>query len=191
MSDKNENDVFHEALALRREIDPPRELWTGIEARIQVKKRRLVLARRSVTGASMLLAAAAIVLSIRSARQPHADDRARAAVVGESLHTLPTPSSPEPTATLEADEVVIPEEASYRDALSALAVTFAEEEKSLSPDDLARVGASLHAIDAAIVGTHAALAEHPEDGDLRAELDAEYEQKIDAMNDVLDWTTRS
>jgi hypothetical protein len=53
------------------------------------------------------------------------------------------------------------------------------------------VGASIDAIDAAILVTRASLAEHPEDGDLRGELDAEYEEEIDAMNDVLDWTTRS
>jgi hypothetical protein len=186
VSEKNESDMVHEAIALPREIEPPRDLWGGIEARVQAKRRRHILARRSVTGASMLLAAAAVILSIRSASQPRVGGREHGPLASSAV-----PLAPRPTQTLEPAEVVVPEEASYRDALSALQASFAEREKSLPRPDMDRVGASIGAIDAAILVTRASLAEHPEDADLRGELDAEYEEEIDAMNDVLDWTTRS
>lgn len=186
-------DPVRDALALPREIEAPRGLWTGIEARIAVKERRRVFARRSVSGASLLLAAAAVILSVRAARKPHEGDPSIGPVATESQHsqhvTAPhaAPSATEdPTAAL-----LVPEEASYRAALAALTPTFEARKASLPEKDLAQVGASLHALDAAIGATRAALAENPEDADLRGELDAEYEQKIDAMNDVLEWTTRS
>ncbi len=86
---------------------------------------------------------------------------------------------------------IVPEEASYASAVAALAPTFAEQDAVAPEKDAAAIGASLHAIDAAILATRGSLAQHPEDADLREALDAEYEQKIDTMNDVLEWTTRS
>jgi hypothetical protein len=183
-------DPARDALALPREIEAPRGLWTGIEARIAAKERRRVQARRSISGASLLLAAAAVILSVRAARKPREGDPSVAPVASESHRIAPPHAAPsaveDPTAAL-----LVPEEASYRAALAALAPTFEARKASLPEKDLAQVGASLHALDAAIGTTRAALAEHPEDADLRGELDAEYEQKIDAMNDVLEWTTRS
>ena len=187
---ENETDPARDALALPREIEPPRGLWTGIEARIETKRRREVVVRRSVTASSMLLAAAAVVLSIRSAKQPPADEGARAPITSESFRATPPRAAPSATEDPVA-VLLVPEEASYLAALTALAPKFEEQEKSLPEKDLAAVGASLRAIDAAIGVTRASLEDHPEDADLRGELDAEYEQKIDAMNDVLEWTTRS
>lgn len=187
-TEQHEADPARDALALPREIAAPRELWTGIETRIVAQRRRGLVLRRGVTGASMLLAAAAVVLSVRAARQPRADARPPAPITSESLR-----ASPPPTATVDdpAAPVLVPEEGSYLAALAALAPTFEERKKSLPEKDLAAVGASLHAIDAAIGLTRASLVEQPEDADLRRELDTEYEQKIDAINDVLEWTTRS
>jgi hypothetical protein len=186
----NETDPAQGALALPREIEAPRGLWTGIETRIAAKQRQRVAMRRTVTGASMILAAAAVVLAVRFARGPHPDETpwARAPIASESIRTAPLAAATarDPEATL-----VVPEEASYRAALAALAPTFEERKTSLPEKDLAKVSASLHTLDAAIGMTRTSLIEHPEDADLRAELDAEYEQKIDAMNDVLEWTTRS
>jgi len=184
--DTNERDLSQDALALPRELEAPRDLWAGIEARIEAKRRRGVVVRRSFAGASMLLAAAVVILSIRSLKQPLGDSRTPTPSASESLHA---PAPPAPEEAFAA--AVVPEETSYRTALSTLTPTFDERKKSLPEKDLAAVGKSLRAIDAAIQVTRASLLEHPEDTDLRSELDAEYEQKIDAMNDVLEWTTRS
>jgi hypothetical protein len=182
--DLDEKTLAREALALPREFPPPRDLWTGIEARIAAKRRREIVLGRSVAGGSMLLAAAAMVLFVRTARSPWTEDQTPAPIASESLGAQPRASDPPPTA-------IVPEEASFRSALEALTPTFEQGERSLPEKDLAAVNASLHAIDAAILVTRTSLAGRPEDPDLRGELDAEYEQKIDTMNDVLEWTTRS
>jgi hypothetical protein len=182
----SDEDLAREALALPRELEAPRDLWVGVRARIEAKQRRTLVMRRTMAGASMLLAAAAVVLSIRAAHQPRVDDRA-ASVASESPRTAPKPSAAENP----EDAVVVPEEATYRAALAALAPSFAERMKLLPEKDVARLGASIQTLNAAIHVTRTSLAEHPEDGDLRGELDSEYEQEIDAMNDVLEWTTRS
>jgi hypothetical protein len=184
---ENETDPARDALALPREIAPPQGLWTGVEARIKAKRRRALVFRRGVTASSMLLAAAAVILSIRSAKQPGPGP---APITSESLRVAPPRAVPT-TIDDPAAVLLVPEEASYLAALAALAPKLEEQEKSLPEKDVAAVGASIHAIDAAIVVTRASLEDHPEDADLRGELDAEYEQKIDAINDVLEWTTRS
>jgi hypothetical protein len=207
MRDKDANlaeaDPAQGALALPREIEPPPGLWAGIEARVAAKQRQRVALRRTFTGASMLLAAAAVLLAVRFGpvrlgKGPHPDDApTRAPIASTSLPIEAAhqgspiaPAAPDSTGDPTA-ALVVPEEASYRAALATLAPAFDARKTSLPEKDLAKVSASLHALDAAIGVTRASLLEHPDDADLRAELDAEYEQKIDAMNDVLEWTTRS
>jgi hypothetical protein len=188
--DENDDKLSQEVLALPRELEPPRNLWVGIEARIEAKRRRTLVVRRSVTGASMLLAAAAVLLSIRFAGRPATDprqaNRSAPLIASEAPVVAPPQVTHEPPPAM-----LVPEEASYRTALAALESTLHDRQKELPEKDAAKVGASLHAIDVAISTTRSSLAQHPDDTDLRAELDAEYEQKIDAMNDVLEWTTRS
>lgn len=185
MSD--DDDKLARALAeLPREAPPPRDLWMGIAARVEVKHRRATWVRRSMTGASMLLAAAAIVLSIRAARQPRKVDPPIAKDDSIVVHTPPEPA-PQP----EPPEVLAPEELNYRTALSVLSPAFESRKKELPEASARAVDQSLAAIDAAIQVTRASLEADPDDPDLRVELDAEYQQKIDTMNDVLEWTTRS
>jgi hypothetical protein len=176
-------DLTREALALPRELDAPPELWAGVEARIARKARHAVLLRRGVTGASVILAAAVVVLAIRPAKQPRPENVTPAPMQSEAVLSPPPPSEPA--------LLVFPEETTYRAALSALTPAFEARKKSLPEKDAAAVSASLRAIDTAIHVTRGSLLESPDDADLRGELDAEYEQEIDTMNDVLAWTTRS
>ncbi len=185
-----DEDLLRNALALPRELDPPRGIWSAVEARVETKRRRSALVRRGVTAGSMLLAAAAVMLSIRAAKRPAVASRGGPTAASESVRPATAPEAVQPLiAPDEPMAVVVPEEASYREARFALYVTFAERAMTLPEKDRGKVGASLEAIDAAIQLTRTSLLEHPDDADLRAELDAEYEQKIDAMNDVLEWTT--
>jgi hypothetical protein len=179
----DDRDLERALAALPRELEPPRDLWHGVGARIESTRRRTVVARRAVTGASMLLAAAGVLLLVKAALHPHGVDPAH-------------PRATEPVEIVAVPEIhgpatLAPEEASYHAALAALAPTFEERKKDLPTEDVLHIDASLRTLDAAIEVTRGALADHPDDPDLRSELDAEYEQKIDTMNDVLDWTTRS
>ncbi len=184
-----QDELTRSARALPREIEPPRDLWKGVEARIDAKRQRSFVVRRSAqigAGAAVLLAAAAVILSVRWTKEPQVDHRSPSPTASEAPRV-----SPAPTASEDPMTALAPEESTYRAALAALAPTFGDRRKTLPEKDMARVEASLQAIDTAIRVTRASLVAHPDDADLRGELDAEYEQKIDTMNDVLDWTTRS
>ena len=76
--DTGERDIVRQALELPRELEAPREMWAGIEARIEIKERRARLVRRGIAGASMLLAAAAVILAVRAVKPPRVDDRTAA-----------------------------------------------------------------------------------------------------------------
>ncbi len=179
--------------ALPEELDAPRDLWAGpggIGARlaqIEVKRRRAVNVRRAAAGASLLLAAAGVALVVRwQSIQPQAG-----IVTPHGVRDVATARAPSAPSAPEKDVDLVPEEASYLAAATALEATLNARRAELPEKDAAAVAASLRALDTAIATTRASLADHPEDVDLRAELDSEYEQKIDAMNDVLQWTTRS
>ncbi|HEY2518327.1 MAG TPA: hypothetical protein VGI39_45975 [Polyangiaceae bacterium] len=182
-----DDDKLARALAeLPRDVEPRRDLWAGIAPRASAAHKRATWVRRSMTGASMLLAAAAIVLSIRTARQPR---KVSPSITKDDPVVLQTP--PEPAPQPEPPEALAPEELNYRTALAVLAPAFETRKKQLPEASARAVEQSLATIDAAIQITRASLEDHPEDPDLRVELDAEYQQKIDTMNDVLDWTTGS
>jgi hypothetical protein len=183
-----DDELARKVLTLPREIGAPRELWSGIGARIEAKRRRVVVLRRTMTAGAMFLAAAAVLIAIRSPEGPVTMGPTPPPATSQTVAVAPTPPA---TSEPGSAETLFPEEAAYVAALSALETTLHDRENDLPPKDAARVEGSLRAIDVAIQTTRASLADHPGDADLRAELDAEYEQKIDAMNDVLEWTTRS
>jgi hypothetical protein len=183
---KSDNDLEQLARELPSSIEAPRDLWAGIEGRIQAKRGSTRVARIGIAGASALLAAACVLLSVRAANHPPVADRT------PPITSEPTPVVAPPRASDEPrQDEIAPEEATYLAAVSALEATLVERQKGLPAEDAAHISASLRAIDTAIAVTRGSLLENPDDADLRAELDAEYEQKIDTMNDVLEWTTRS
>jgi hypothetical protein len=177
------------------DAQPPRDLWAGpagIGARIEAKTRRVAVLRRGVGAVSVMLAAAAVALFVRTgAHDEHAQSVPR---ITRDTPVAPAPTAREPDHTPDLTPTLVPlvpEEGSYVAAASALELTLQDRETELPQKELASVRASLQALDAAIATTRTSLTDHPDDADLRAELDAEYEQKIDTMNDVLEWTTRS
>jgi hypothetical protein len=180
------DDALARALgALPRSVEPSRDLWAGVATRVDASRRRVVRMQRALTGAAVLLAAASVALAVRVAPHPPADRdeaRAPAAVSGAEAHQA-SDTTP--------GEVVVPEEATYQAAVAALTPSFDERLRALSPADASAIETSVHAIEAAIAATRESLEQTPDDADLRAELDDEYEQEIHTMNDVLDWTTRS
>jgi hypothetical protein len=194
MSGTDDRDHDHELSAkidaLPREIEPGRDLWQGVASRIDAQ-RSVTTSRRRTYGVAALAfaatfaAAAAYVMAVRAPRGQGDVEYAPVAQVGS---VAPAPSSSAPSAP---PKVLVPEEEHYRAALAALVPTFEARRRQLPDDGAKRIDASLRAIEAAKTTTRAALAAHPDDPDLRAELDAEYEQEIQTMNDVLDWTTRS
>ncbi len=185
--EKDERDLAQHTGALPRAIEPARDLWTGVAARIEAKRKRAIVVRRTMTAATALLAAAAVLLVIRTARRP--------AVTHE---VTPAPIASERASSTRVRKsldlrgaAVVPEEESYDAALAALATTVDERLLALPERDADAITRSLDVINTGIDATRDALERDPSDADLRAELDDEYEQEIQTMNDVLEWTTRS
>jgi hypothetical protein len=195
---EREQDNLARALGELRDVEPPRDLWagpTGIGARLEAKRRRTSAVRRGTSAVTVILAAAAVALFARmSAHTGVEGNQAQVTKITRDMPVAPAPTAREPDHTPDltpALVALVPEEESYMAAASALDVTFQDRKTELPEKELASVTASLQALDTAIATTRTSLADHPDDADLRAELDAEYEQKIDTMNDVLEWTTRS
>ncbi len=188
-NDRNERDPeLARALgALPRAVEPSRDLWPGVAARVVAEQRRARLGRGVATGGALLLAAASVALALKLATGPLA-----AGSPGPVPGATADRNAPIVQPGLEdAIEPLVPEEESYRAALAALAPGFQQRVGELPPATAKAVDASVGAIDGAIAATRESLEARPDDADLRAELDAEYEQEIQTMNDVLDWTTRS
>ncbi len=183
------NDALARALgALPRSVEPSGDLWAGVSARLHASRRRAVRTHRAFSGAAVLLAAASVALAFRMAPRPVAvRDEARAPAAVATVRGADESHASD----VEAGDVVAPEEATYQAAVAALAPSFGERLQTLSRDDARAIEMGVHALQAAVAVTRESLEEHPDDADLRAELDDEYEQELRTMNDVLDWTTRS
>ena len=181
--DEMDEELGSKLAALPGAFEPARDLWTGVAARIEAKRKRVVFLRSAVAATSAVLAAAAVLLALRT--RPASPN---------GVTSAPVASAPgvdvRPTFNMLGTPIV-PEEESYQSAIVALAPSFDERMDALPPADAEAVAKSFEAIDAGIEATRAALEEDPSDQDLRAELDGEYEQELQTMNDVLDWTTRS
>src|SRR5260370_1017151 len=133
------------AHALPQRIEPPRELWTGIAARITERPpaRGTVWWRERAFWAGVSAAAATLVL-----------------VLG--VHRLTGPARP--SGPVEGWGVVA---ADYQRATAELARTLAAERHRLRPETVALVERNLALIDAALGEARAALAEDPGNADLQ------------------------
>jgi anti-sigma-K factor RskA len=152
------------AHALPQRIEPPRELWTGIAARITERPpaRGTVWWRERAFWVGVSAAAATLVL-----------------VLG--VHRLTGPARP--SGPVEGWGVV---EADYQRATAELARTLAAERHRLRPETVALVERNLALIDAALGEAHAALAEDPGNADLQRLVATAARQKIE----LLQWAAR-
>ncbi len=152
------------AHALPQRIEPPRELWTGIAARITERPpaRGTVWWRERAFWAGVSAAAATLVL-----------------VLG--VHRLTGPARP--SGPVEGWGVVA---ADYQRATAELARTLAAERHRLRPETVALVERNLALIDAALGEARAALAEDPGNADLQRLVATAARQKVE----LLQWAAR-
>jgi hypothetical protein len=153
------------ARALPQRIEPPRELWTGIAARISERRqpaRGPTWWRERAFWAGVSAAAATLVLVLRVYR----------------LTGPGRPSRPVPTWGAV--------EAGYERATAELAPTLTVERYRLRPETVALVERNLRLIDAALREARAALAQDPGNADLRQLVATAARQKIE----LLQWATR-
>lgn len=166
--------LLAEAAGLPREIRPPHDLWSGIDARLNDATHR-----RPATGLPRwALAAAALALVVVSAAVSsfltRRWDEAMAHKVRRGVGGVEATAPATEPGTAIGDE-----EARFlvasRELLEGL------EAQDLSPETMAIVRRNLAVIDTAIAELHVALRRDPGNGELTRMLLATYQRKIDLL----------
>ncbi len=169
MSDPLDRELEKKIRDLPRSVEPERDLWTDIAARIEAKatnRRRLAF----IPAAIFAAAATFLVLYARRTTPPIVAVETPAPSVAPSTSAEP----PQP-----AQDV-------YVVALRTLEASFAERRPFLPSDAVRRIDTSLAVLDEAIGATKKALDAAPGSPELEVQLRDEYEQKIRALTDIVD-----
>ena len=163
-----DDDLRRAVGALPRSIEPPPEVWAGIEHRIRQRQRwRWAL--------PLGLAAAAVAALGLSMSDPPDPSTLHPAIADLQV-PLPTPAVATPTEAPVTD--LIPAEAELRKASTELAQAFDARRSLLDESLLAVLDENLGVVDDAIERSRAALAAQPEDEHLRGVLDRAYRHKL-------------
>lgn len=159
-------ELLTRAAALPRSIQPPHDLWAGIEARMNEAKGEEVRGKSAGEAAwfwrGVLAAAAVMVLAVGIYR----------------LAAPPSRPVPPPTASFLPVQGWQAVEADYIRAADELAQTLAARRSRLSPQTVAVVEQNLRIIDEAIHESREALARDPSNRELRQMLSDTYQQKL-------------
>ena len=162
---------------LPRSIEPPRDLWPAIEARLAPRAAR---ARRQPRRwlRPVLALAAAVALVVASS-----------ATTAWWLRTHGMPGAPGGPGGAPAP--VLAAEAGYLRTADELGRVLEARRAQLAPETVATLERSLALIDQAIAESRAALAADPRDQDLAALLEASYARKVALLRRALDLPLRS
>ena len=150
------------AAALPNRIEPGRDLWATIDARI-VQRATYNVQRAFWRGALAAAAVLVIALGVYRLLQP------------STAHDSPAGQG---CAAVQAD---------FDRASDELELTLATERERLRPETVALLERNLAVIDAAIAESRAALARDPANGELRRFFAAASRQKVE----LLRWVTRT
>lgn len=173
--------------AMPREIEPSRDLWADLEARISPTRVMQVdfrgrgplalLGVRSVRGQWVALAAAALVLVVASSGitayfmgNPELDP-------GAGLPGLSGVGEP----VASTMEEFRPAEIGYAKAIDDLLQTLDDRREALDPETLTVIEANLRVIDAAIRRARAAIEKYPEESELALVLADNYRKKLEFL----------
>lgn len=176
-------DLRSAAAGLPREIRPPRDLWPGIDARLDadevvpLRRARLLRRARPVSGLSrwgLVAAALALVLvtAVVTAMLTRRWDQAMAL-------KLQGTGERAPAAAGTAPGLVADQEARFLAASQELLTGL--EGQRLAPETMAIVRRNLEVIDAAIAELRTALERDPGNGELTRMLLATYQRKIELL----------
>lgn len=181
--------LLDETRFLPRDVAPPRDLWAGIEARLEPRAPAaaapdiLPLRRRSGPPRWLLQAAAAVVLVAGTSLVTWTlAGRGRAVVAGDP-EVLP------PAVVQGAAPTVLasfaPAEADYRTAIGDLERLLAEQRGQMAPETAATLERNLAIIDAAIADSRAALERDPNSAALARMLAGMYDTKVQVLRQAV------
>jgi hypothetical protein len=179
MTDRDDRDVVRAHVErLPRDVPPARDLWPGVARGIESSRRRSRRVRALAAASTLAMAAAvALVVGLRGRQGPAPE---------ASFSPLASPA-PAPMATAPAPP--LPGEADYEGAERILSAELDARRASLEPDQTKVLDESLRTVDDAIASTRIAVREHPDDPELRAELDRVWEDKLDLLRQVTELTS--
>jgi hypothetical protein len=191
---------------LARDVQPPRDLWPDVARGIEQAQRRARWTRGAA--AAGVLAAAAVLVLVLGTRghAPQTDFAAGGAgsgaagsgaasgagsgVAGSTSGALVAAvSSPAPAPAAAPPAPPLPGETDYQGAERLLAAELDARRAALSPGQTAALDDGLRVVDEAIDSTRAAVREHPDDPELRAELDRVWEGKLDLLRQATELTS--
>lgn len=195
--------LLAEARALPREIAPPRDLWAGIEARLQDRSRPPAretadvpvievdfrAARRPAWRRWAPMAAAARVLVALSSGITAYLVQARA-TAPVAVVPVPVPAATDARAT-SALAAFRPTEREYLGTVEALAAELEARRGELAPQTVATIEENLRIIDQAIDEARAALERDPANVDLPLMLSGVYRKKVELLQSALQLQARS
>jgi hypothetical protein len=180
--------VLAHAAAMPKEMDPPRDLWSGIAEEIarQQAKPRVLRWAQSVswnpaalaTAAALIVAVAALLLSLGRFRGgTHGPESA--AITGEQ-QAVSTGGEPH----LQAAET------DYLRATEQLMTALNQRRETLPPETQKVVDENLRTIDDALVQLRDALDKDPQNPKLNRMLASTYSKKVDFLRLLLKLNTR-
>lgn len=167
--------LLDQASALPREIEPPRDAWADIEARLTPRKSNVIrvnFARWSMALATFAAMALFGVWTLN--RAPETTSPAAA----------PSPAGP-PSAVLAHYEEYREAERSYQQAREGLMDALSERETQLHPETRAVLDENLEIIDGAMDQIMAAMERDPENPMLVRKLMATREKELSLLEQML------
>jgi hypothetical protein len=169
--------LLADVAALPRELRPGRDLWAGIEERLQPRGRLLAFPWRGSLPLG-LAAAAGVVLTL-----------AAVLFMGRGQGPQPAPAGVAQTVSSPGSAGLEEVEAEYARAAAALLGALESRRDSLDPDTLASVEASLASIDGALSDVRQALRRDPGNRQLTAMLASTHKKKVDVLRRVVRLTS--
>jgi hypothetical protein len=161
------------AAALPKEIAPPRDLWAGIDARLETARPVWRRPRLMAGWGAGLAAAAGVVLALSAALHGPAGLRG---------------ASPLPSlvpAALRGEDPVAVAEREYARAAAELMAALEQRRDRLPPETLASVERDMRTIDAALAQVRRALASDPANPGLNHLLASTHQRKVEVLQQVL------
>jgi hypothetical protein len=159
--------LIESAQALPRDVVPPPEVWTALQARVKSAPPRV---RAKSWSLGWLAAAAAVVFLVGSAL-----------LLPPSVGKSKGKGAVAPPPGAAVSPVVLAVEDCYSPAIRDLRRTLDQQRGTLSPSTLRVVERSLVTIDSAIAEARSALASDPANQALVQILSAQFEHKVDLL----------
>ncbi len=166
--------VKQAAASLPRELKPRRDLWEGIENRLQVQQKT-----RPRLNPAVIAVAATIVVAVALAFLLAPDRSSAPTIGGDTMNSAIAHASFESTSYENV-------RAEYEQARHDLLEVIEARRHHLAPETLVVIEHNMELIDQAIVDIEQALAESPQESRLDRQLQLAYQQQIN----LLRWAAR-